>query len=359
MALSWAALDFYGQIAMHEDFSLDDSAALALQVARHAALANGDVRCGTEYLLYGIVATARDEISELVELFALNTLRIDRAIEQMIEIRGMVPSSAVEPRLTDRAITALEIPRIDGNGRTGIFEVLHGLLLDEESGACQALRQLGVQPYEARRLVSYGLRHLNRAEIDDLLTTLDRRGNGHRAWWGPDPESRLAAVRTPGVVPLEVANSDSAHVEISAFGSDRFGFGFTLTIRSRRDWLLPPVFSPEEDLVPGEGASYRPGPDFMLISLAMPGGSTVDNRNITNRFDLVQPAKARLLCLGQRDEQIRLNDRRQSRQHIITSDWWVWPQTDLGSIELAVDWPAEAVQGTATFDASILGATAS
>lgn len=344
---------------MQEEFTLDDQAALAVQVARHAALANGDQRCGTEYLLYGIVATARDEISELVELFALNTLRIDRAIEQMMEARGVVPSPAIEPQLSERAVEALDTPRIDGDGPTGLFELLHGMLLDEHSGACQVLRQLGVQPHEARRLVSYGLRHLSRDQIDDLLTTLDRRAGGHRAWWGPDPQRRLEAVRTPGVVPLEVGRSESARVELTAFGSDEFGFGFTMTIRSLRDWVLPPVFTPEEALVPGEGAHYKPGPDFMLLSLTMPNGSVLDNRKIVNRYDLAQPAEPRLLCLGQRDEQISLNDRRLSRQHVITGDWWVWPQSESGTIELQVDWPAEAVQGKASFDAGMLRTSAS
>lgn len=344
---------------MHEEFLLDDHAALALQVARHAALANGDDRCGTEYLLYGIVATARDEISELAELFALNTLRIDRAIEQMMDARGVVPSPAVEPFLTERATTALRTPRIDANGPTGLFEVLHGMLLDNDSGACQVLRQLGVQPFEARRLVSYGLRHLSRDQIDDLLTTLDRRGGSHRAWWGPDPQRRLEAVRTPGVVPLAVASSESARVELSAFGSDDFGFGFTMTVRSLRDWVLPPVFGLEEDLVPGQGAQYRPGPDFMLVSLTMPDGSVLDNRRVVNRFELSQPADPRLLRLGQRDEQIDLNDRRLARQHVITSDWWVWPKAELGMVELQIDWPAEAVEGSVNFDVNVVRASAS
>ncbi len=343
---------------MHEEFSLDDHAALALQVARHAALANGDERCGTEYLLYGIVATARAEISELVDLFALNTLRIDRAIEQMMEARGVVPSPAVEPFLTNRAIEALQTPRIDGNGPTGLFELLHGMLVDGDSGACQVLRQLGVQPFEARRLVSYGLRHLDREQIDDLLTTLDRRGGGHRAWWGPDPARRLEAVRTPGLVPLEIASSDSAHLELTAFGSDEFGFGFTMTVRSLRDWVLPPVFAPEEDLVPGRGAQYKPGPDFLLLSVTMPEGTVIDNRKVINRFELSQPSESRLIRLGQRDEQISLNDRRLSRQHVITSDWWVWPQVEQGAVEIGVHWPAEAVEGSASFDVSALRASA-
>ena len=276
-----------------------------------------------------------------------------------MEARGAQPSPAAEPFLTDRAIASLKTPRIDENGPTGLFELLHGMLLDADSGACQVLKQLGVQPFEARRLVSYGLRHLSRDQIDDLLTTLDRRGGGHRAWWGPDPERRLEAVRTPGVVPLTVASSDSAHVELSAFGSDEFGFGFTMTIRSLRDWVLPPVFGLEEDLVPGKGAQYKPGPDFMLVSLKMPDGSVLDNRRIVDRFELSQPSEPRLLRLGQRDEQINLNDRRLVRQHVITSDWWVWPQAELGMIELQIDWPAESVVGTVSFDVSLVRAAAS
>lgn len=339
---------------MHEEYSLDDHAALALQVARHAALANGDERCGTEYLLYGIVATARGEVAELVELFALSTLRLDRAIEQMMDERSVIPSPATEPVLTERSDEALRTPRIDHGGPTGVFELFHGLLIDEQSGACQVLRQLGVQPHEARRLVSYGLRHLSREQIDDLLTTLDRRGGGHRAWWGPDPSRQLQAVRTPGVVPLAVAKSESAQIEITAFGSDDFGFGFTMTVRSLRDWVLPPVFTPEEALVPGLGATYKPGPDFMLVSLTMPDGSTLDNKKVLNRYDLSQPGDPRLICLGQRDELIRLNDRRLSSQHIITGDWWVWPQCDHGQVEITVDWPAEAIEGTAVFDSRVL-----
>ncbi len=344
---------------MHEEYALDDHAALALQVARHAALANGDERCGTEYLLYGVVATARGEVAELVELFALNTLRIDRAIEQMMHARGVTPSPATSPRLSERAQEALLTPRIDHSGPTGIFELLHGALVDEDSGACQVLRQLGVQPHEARRLVSYGLRHLSKEQIDDLLSTLDRRGGGHRAWWGPDPERRLEAVRTPGVVPLPLATSESAEVEISAFGSDEFGFGFTMTVRSLRDWVLPPVFTPEEALVPGFGATYKPGPDFMLISLTMPDGSTLDNRRVIERFEQSRPSEPRLICLGQRDEQVRLNDRRVTGQHVITGDWWVWPQCEVGEIEVEIHWPAEAIEGKAHFDSRVLKASAS
>ena len=306
---------------MEQEFSLDDQARLALEVAKHAALANGDSQCGTEYLLYGLVATARGDLTELIELFALNTLRIDRAIERMIELRPQTLASFSDPALTTRARNALMTQRIDGNGPAGTFELMHGLLVDDASGACAVLRDLGVQPSEARRLVSYGIRHLSQDEIDDLLTTLDRRGTTHCAWWGPDPAGRIEPVSAPGLTPLHVGSSDSARAELTAFGSDNFGFGFTLTLRSLRSWVLPPVFAQEEALVPGQGAQYQDGPDFFLIQLILPDGSVVDNRSSFERFAAEPPVFPRLLSLGQRDEHISLNDRRQPAQHIITGDW--------------------------------------
>ncbi len=332
-------------------FALDDHAQLALEVAKHAALANGDSRCGTEYLLYGLVATARGDVVELIELFALNTLRVDRAIERRLAQRQMVdPSDARPAELTTRAIAALSTPRLDGRGPTGAFELLHGLLFDDESGACDVLRDLGVQPEEARRLVAYGIRHLTRAEIDDLLATLDRRESSHRSWWGPDPTTRISSIRTP----LHVGSSDSSRVDLTALGSDGTGLGFTLSIRSLRTWVLPPMFAPEESLIPGHGARYNDGPDFFLLQLVFPDGTVLDNRTVVHRFDLTQPAAPRLLRLGQRDEHINLNDRRQHDQHVITGDWWVWPQPTPGPIEVRVDWPAEAVSGSVTFDLDVL-----
>ncbi|MFT7475105.1 MAG: hypothetical protein ACI81L_002039 [Verrucomicrobiales bacterium] len=338
---------------MEEQLSLDNHAQLALEVAKHAALANGDSRCGTEYLLYGLVATAHGEIVELIELFALNTLRIDRAIERLLELRPDDLASFAEPKFTSRAIDALQTPHLDG-GPTGLFELMHGLLVDDQSGACAVLRDLGVQANEARRLVAYGMRHLSREEIDDLLTTLDRRNGGHRGWWGPDPAGRIDAIRTPGLVPLYVASSDSARVELTAFGTDGFGFGFTMSIRSLRTWVLPPVFAPEEALIPGVGAHYNAGPDFLLLQVALPDGTTLDNRAVFDRFVFEQPEAPRLLSLGQRDEHINLNDRRHEDQHVITGDWWVWPQPEIGAMEIHVDWPAESVSGSVSLDGSVL-----
>lgn len=334
-----------------DEFVLDDHAQLALEVARHAALANGDSRCGTEYLLYGLVATARGDLVELIELFALNTLRVDRAIERLLEQRQVtVIGTPRRPELTERATCALSTPRLDGRGPTGAFELLHGLLQDDSSGACDVLRDLGVAPAEARRLVSYGIRHLSREEIDELLATLDRRAGGHRSWWGPDPSSRIASIGTP----FEVGSSDTARVDVTALGSDGFGLGFTLTVRSLRTWVLPPVFAPEEALVPGHGARYNDGPDFLLLQVILPDGTVLDNRSIVDRFTSGQPGEARLIALGRRDEHINLNDRRQHDQHVITGDWWLWPHPSPGSVEVRVDWPAESVSGSVKFDTSAL-----
>lgn len=335
---------------MQEHFALDDQAKLALEVAKHAALANGDSRCGTEYLLYGLVATARGDIVELIDLFALNTLRVDRAIERSLESRPDDPTVPRTPVLTERALVALCTPRLDQSGPTGPFELLHGLLLDDNSGACDVLRDLGVKPAEARRLVSYGIRHLTRGEIDDLLATLDRRVGAHRPWWGPDPAGQISSINTP----IHVGSSDSARIDITALGTDGFGVGFTLTVRSLRTWVLPPVFAPEEALIPGQGASYNDGPDFLLLQIVLPDGTMLDNRSVNHRFKTEQPDSPRLLRLGQRDEQINLYDRRQHDQHVITGDWWIWPQPTPGPIEVRIDWPAEAFSGSAPLDMSTL-----
>ena len=334
---------------MEEHFSLDDPAQLALDVARHAAMANGDSHCGTEYLLYGLVATARGEVAELIELFALNTLRVDRAIERLVDRRGIDPVWAGKPRLTVRATRSLLTPRLDNSGPSGSFEVLHGILSDDRSGACAVLRDLGVQPEEVRRLVVYGIRHLSQEEVDELLVSLDRRQDSHHPWWGPNPSNPITPLRAPGTAPLEIAQSESARVELTAMGSDGQGLGLTVTIRSLRSWVLPPVFVPEEALIPGRGSQFNDGPDFCLIQFGFPDGSSIDNRAITDRYSTVTPDTPRVHRIGQRDEMVSLNDRRHHNHHTVTADWWVWP-VPTGQLELTVDWPAEAISGTAVVD---------
>lgn len=339
---------------MEEYFELDDQARLAFDVARHAALANGDSLCGTEYLLYGLVATARGDIIDLVELFALNTLRVDRAIERLIAKRGIDPMLRGQPRLTTRAREALRTPRLDNSGPTGVFELLHGLLSDDMSGACSVLRDLGVQPSEARRLVSFGIRHLSQDEVDDLLNSLDRRTPGHQPWWGPDPLSQIHPLGDLHRGAARVADSDSASVDLTAMGTDGEGLGLTVVIRSTRSWVLPPVFAPEEALIPGQGARYNNGPDFFLFQVALPDGTVIDNRQTGDRFQPGAPEQPRLQRIGQRDERVLLNDRRQHDRHTITGDWWIWPLPETGLIEVRVDWPAESVSGTVQVDTAAL-----
>ncbi len=334
-----------------EPFDLDDQAHLALDVARHAALANGDAHCGTEYLLYGLVATARADVAELTELFALNTMRVDRAIERLLEQRQLAGVSlAGPPQLSIRATQALQTPRIDGGGPTGPFELLHGLLADDASGACRVLTDLGVAPDEVRRLVSYGLRHLTKAEVDDLIAALDRRDGLHQPWWGPGASSRLRSLAPGSGRATTVAESSSARIELSTVATDGGGLGFTLTTRSLRPWVLPPVFVPEESLVPGQGARYVDGPDFFLLRLSGPDGPIADNRAVHDRFSVAAPVDTRLIRLGQREERTTMNDRRQPDQTIVTVDWWVWPAPAVPYVEIAVDWPAESTSGEIRWD---------
>lgn len=342
-------------VSMEAAFNLDEQAQLALDVAKHAALANGDNHCGTEYLLYGLVATARGELVELTDLFALNVLRIDRAIEGILQERataGTLERGA--PMLSMRARRALSTPRLDGSGPTGPFEVLHGLLEDDESGACRVLRTLGVQPDEARQLVGYGLRHLSKEQVDELISTLDRRSNSHQPWWGPVPGGRIRSLAVNGQRSIRLASSDSALVEVTALGADHHGFGFTLSARSLRTWVLPPLFSPTERLVPGQGARYADGPDFVMLQILLPDGQVLDNRHNYERFAGSTPTIPRLVRLGQRDERLALNDRRQHDQHTVTTDWWAWPLPGEGSIEMRIDWPAEAISGVISFESAAL-----
>lgn len=341
---------------MEEHFDLDEQAQLAVDVARHAALANGDSHCGTEYLLYGLVATGRGSIMELSELFALNVLRIDRAIERLVETRkrkGIFVDGP--PLLSLRAREALATPRLDGFGPTGTFEVLHGLLSDDDSGACEVLRYLGVVPDEARRLVAYGIQHLSQNEVDELISSLDRRTPESKPWWGPPSNRRLRSIAIDGRSIIPIAESDSARVEVTAVGTDGRGFGFTLTTTSRRSWVLPPLYVPNESLIPGLGARYSNGPDFFLLQLVLPDGSVMDNRHIAERFTESAPADGRLLRLGQRDERTTLNDRRLADQHVVITDWWAWPLPQAGTVELRVSWPAESLMGTFSFDVAQLG----
>ncbi len=336
-----------------QDRNLDDAAQSALTVALETAGAIGDDQCGTEYLLYGIMATATGDTAELADLFALDALRIERGIHVLRAHRFSLEHDGVGPTpLTDRANRALRTPRADdAEGSTGVFEILHGLLEDESSGACQVLRELGVRPTEMRRLVAYGTRHMTKEELDELLETLDRRTADHRPWWGPRPGETLETLNFPdqgGAVQL--AASESAVARLPTVAVTPEGFGLTVTIESLRPWLLPPVLQPVEVLVPGQAPELVDGPELFSLELHFSDGTFVSNRSIWPRWTQDRPDRPVLVSVGTRTEIVDMNDRRRSEHRLVTSDWWVWPLPPEGPIELRVSWSAESLFGSASFD---------
>ncbi len=332
-------------------FELDDAARLALDVALGTAGAIGDDRCGTEYLLFGVIATAGGDVAELAHLFALDTLRIERAINVLRSHRySLEHDGPGDPPLSDRARAALGTRRADGAGPTGPFEVLHGALIDEASGACQVLRELGVRPDEVRRLVGYGIRHLDPDEIERLISALDRRERDHRAWWGPPPGGPTRPVHLAGE-PIEIGRSTSVLASVQGFHVASSGFGFSLVLESRKPWLLPPILQPAEILIPGQAPLHRTGPDTLRLELAFGDGSIASSVEPGRRFDAHAPSTPRLVLLGSRTELTRYNDRRQPERHLLVSDWWAWPLPPEGTVQVQVDWPAELLSGLAAIDA--------
>ncbi|MDH4171484.1 MAG: hypothetical protein OEW42_18030 [Acidimicrobiia bacterium] len=333
------------------DFDLDDEAQRALAVALETSGAIGDDQCGTEYLLYGAMATARGDVAELAGLFALDPLRLERGIHKLRQHRFSLDHDGPgPPPLTARAQRALSTPRADGTGPTGVFELLHGLCEDEASGACQVLRDLGVRPAELRRLVAYGTRHLEPEQLDELLDALDRRDVAHRPWWGPRPEAPMETMAFGEGVALDVAASESATLTLRTLAVTEEGFGLTLGIESLRPWLLPPVLQPEEVLVPGQPPLTNTGPELVRIEVVFSDGSRLSNLELWPRWTQDVPTRPVMVNVGSRTEQISLNDRRRGDHHVITSDWWIHPLPPGGPMELRVEWPAEALRGSTRVD---------
>jgi hypothetical protein len=331
---------------------LDEPARIAIDVALGTAAALGDHECGTEYLLLGIFATARGEMSEVGELFVLDELRIERAIQKLREGNFNGAEYDGDPPLTTRARRAARTKRFDGSGPTGVFELLSGALDDDVSGACQVLRELGVRPEEVRRLAAYGTRHLTREEAASLLEMLDRRATDrHRPWWGPMPASRIVPLRAGRWEILEVGRSASAMAHIDGLAVTSDGFGFSLRVESLRAWVLPPAFEPSEILVPGGRSHHRMGPEMFRIELVFADGERVNNRQPAHRWRDERPDGPVLVPLSSRAEITRNNDRRRTEHRVVTTQWWVWPLPAPGTIEVRVDWPAEVLSGTAGFDA--------
>ena len=333
------------------EFDLDADAGRALFVALEVAGAIGDDQCGTEYLLHGIMASPSGDVAELAGIFALDPMRIERGIQTLRQHRFSLDHDGPgHPPLTARAQRALLTPRADGSGPTGVFEMLHGLIEDEASGACQVLRELGVRPAELRRLVAYGTRHLDSDQLDELLSTLDRRRAAHRPWWGPEPGIEMETLAFDNGEPLEVARSESATVSLRTIAVTDSGFGITLGIESLRPWLLPPVLAPPDVLVPGQNALVDLGPEFFYVSVRFADGGHVSNVRLWPRWTADEPTGNVLVAVGSRTEHINLNDRRRGDHQVITADWWSWPLPADGPMDLQVRWPAEALSGTVRVD---------
>ena len=245
----------------NERYDLDDAGRLALDVALGTAGAIGDDQCGTEYLLFGVIATAADDVAELARLFALDSLRIERAINKLRQHRySLSHDGPGDPPFSPRAARAVRTRRADGSGPTGPFELLHGALCDNASGASQVLRELGVRPDEVRRLVGYGIRHLTPFEIETLIDSLNRRATPHRPWWGPDPRTEVDFVQVAETKRIIVAHSPSALAALDGVRVARYGFGFTLVLESLKPWMLDPVLTPQRSwyqAYPRVGRSVR------------------------------------------------------------------------------------------------------
>ncbi|MFQ5557235.1 MAG: hypothetical protein ACE5GB_06980 [Acidimicrobiales bacterium] len=336
-------------------FLLDAGARMALDVALGTAGAMGDDRCGTEYLLFGLVATARGDMAELADVFALDTLRLERSIHTLrADWCSAAHDVTLDPPMSERAKAALEAASLSGAQRRGCFDVLVGVLADPASGAATVLRHLGVRIGELRRLAELGAARLGRAEVEGLIAALDRRSDASQPWWGPAREDPVARISLPRGRSVEIARSQSAVATLDGLVAGPDGFGITISLTSRRSWVLPPVWEPREELVAGEGSRSRLEPDVVVIDLRYADGTELSNRELRNRWSSVAPGTAVLVRLGQRTTEETRNDRRIATRRVDTVEWWVWPLPEPGDVHLELSWPAEAVAGTVRIDAEAL-----
>ncbi|NNE74736.1 MAG: hypothetical protein HKN26_13805, partial [Acidimicrobiales bacterium] len=339
---------------MDEQLDLDEAAQRAMAVALEASAAIGDDECGTEYLLLGIMTRPEGDLAELAEMFALDPMRIERAIHAIRSHRfSLAHDGPGYPPLTPRARRALVTRRPDNSGPTGAFELLHGMMIDDASGACQVLRELGVRPSEFRRLVSYGTRHLSQPELDELLTSLDRRHGQHEPWWGPAPQDAVETMSFGDNAGVEIARSASSVAHVKSLAVSKDGFGITITLQSLRPWLLPPELIPADVLVPGQPLP-APRPEACIIELEFADGTVVDNTVHVPRWDHHRPEQPVLLPVGYRHVKVNLNDRRAANHDLVTSDWWIWPLPAAGPVEVRMRWSAEMLNGSGRFDSTPL-----
>ena len=340
-------------------FLLDAEARLALDVASGTAGAMGDEQTGTEYLLFGIVATARDEMAELAELFALNTLRVERGVKLLRSHRCCEDRDrSDDPPLSTRAEIALYSHALSGAERLSAFDLLVAVLADPRSGAATVLRNLGVRIGEIRRLAELGAARLERHEVEDLIAALDRRGDNSNAWWGPSVDGPVARVALPHSRPMVLGRSETAVATLDGLVTGPDGFGLTITITSCDHWVLPPRWEPEEDLVPGIGAVHRSAPDVVTIDLRYGDERVVSNRLPSARWRADVPTPGALVRLGTRSIVDERNDRRIAARRAETSEWWAWPLPTSGSLSLGFEWPAEALGGVAELSADEINAGA-
>ncbi|MEZ5243509.1 MAG: Clp protease N-terminal domain-containing protein [Acidimicrobiales bacterium] len=334
---------------------LDAGARMALDVALGTAGAMGDERCGTEYLLFGAVATASGDMAELCELFALDTARLERAI---VAIRGHrfepVNEGHTDPPMSPRAELALYGKSLSGGDRRSAFDLLLGCLSDPRSGAATVLRHLGVRLGEIRRLVELGAARLDRTEVENLIAALDRRDRTHYSWWGPQADAAVARVGLPNQRPQLVARSQTAELTLDAVVAGPDGFGLTLTVSSLGDWVLPPVWEPIELLSPGVGAEHRLVPEIVTVDLHYADGTHLSNRTSSQRWRSEIPMPGALVRLGTRRVIEDRNDRRRPVRHVESTEWWAWPLPIDGDVRLDVRWAAEAAEGSVDIDGAAI-----
>lgn len=333
-------------------FQLDAGARMALDVALGTAGAMGDERCGTEYLLFGLVATAEAEVAELMELFALDTLRVERAIGTIRSESRIVEDVPLEdPPLSPRAQIAIDGQPLSGGERRTPFDLLVAILHDPRSGAATVLRRLGVKVGEVRRLAELGAAGLARNEVEDLIAALDRRTDRHLSWWGPTIDGPVARVDLPNNRPLVIARSETAVASLDGLVAGPDGFGFTVKLVSCDDWMLPPTWEPAESLLPGFGATHRLDPDVVTIDLRFADGTLLSNRLPEPRFRSDAPIQGTLVRLGTRSLIDDRNDRRVAARRSETCEWWAWPLPPPGDVTLLVEWRSEALRGKITIAA--------
>ncbi len=334
------------------EFELEARARLALDVALGMAAAMGDERCGTEHLLFGLVATSDTEMSNLTDLFVLDKTRVERSVATLRQ-QWCTPTDqpGAERPLSIRAELALYVRPLTGSALSP-FDVLLGTLADPRSGASSVLRSLGVRPGEVRRLAELGAARLTSEEVERLIGTLDRRVANYNGWWGPRSDSQVARVDVESGPTVVLASSNSAELTLNGVVAGEEGFGFTLKITSTDNWLLPPRWEPGEELVPGLGARHEFSPDVVSLDLAYGDGTMLSNREPSRRFRRDCPTDGVLTLLGTRREVEETMDRRVPVQRSDSADWWVWPLPPKGIVTVAVNWPAESIHGVVDLDSS-------